>query len=153
MGYDQAFFAQLNSLLSDTAWELTFERPTLDFDAHGLKPSYCHSNVEHWIETRPGWRRVRGWLVSPYSFGLFFAAHSLAEGPRGELWDVTPYLDERTRDFANRFVKHPGSDEQFDLGVTEHWGKQGTFDDPDLIAQSLNELGQYEPWPAGEGDM
>ncbi len=146
MVYDRAFFEHLRGLISDPVWDVPFDRPDLEFEKHHLKPSYCHSNVERWVADHPAWTRVRGWLVSPFAGGIGFIAHSLAAGPEGELWDVTRYLDARTRDLAKTFIKHPGSDDQFDSGVSEHWGKEYYLHDPDQMAEAVRELSGGHPY-------
>lgn len=152
MGYDQAFFERLKGLRSDPDWDLAFTRPPLDFESLGLLPSHCHPNVERWVETHPDWKRIRGWLISPFDGGLGFAAHSLALGPDGELWDVTPYLALWVRDLASTFIRHTGSDEQFDRGVIEHWGIEGYLYDSSQAPEPTGDL--WDPYsdPEDGGD-
>ena len=82
----------------------------------------------------------------PHAFGLWLCSHSLAAGPDGQLPDVNPYLDERPQDFANRFARHPGSDNQFDTGAMERRGLEGVVENPAVIAQAIANLEVSAPW-------
>jgi hypothetical protein len=78
-------------------------------------PAFCHDNVARFVQECPDHRRVRGWIVRDNSdIDLFwFYPHSVVEDPSGVLFDITP-----PRGTASPFLKHQGSDADFDALVT-----------------------------------
>ncbi|MGN4191789.1 hypothetical protein ACS0Y6_04025 [Burkholderia gladioli] len=76
--------------------------------------SECHQNVDAWVAAHPDCKAVRGWVTyacfSESSMGL--TAHSVVQGPDGELFDITPLDREGLRDTMH-FVRHSGDDASF----------------------------------------
>jgi len=73
----------------------------------GLPGGYdARENAEELVAERPGYRVVRGWLMSP---GGILDKHFIVENIQtGQRFDMTP-LDRRTP-----FFEHPGTIEEFD---------------------------------------
>lgn len=114
-----AFFTRVETEMRNPASALRFDRPVLEFESLGLKVARCHDNAKLWVKEKAGWRRVRGWLRFPYATHHDLVAHSLVEGPHGERWDVTPYDDKQAMSLATLFVKHPGSDDEYDEAIDQ----------------------------------
>ena len=82
-------------------------------------PTYneCHKNVDRWIEATPTHEAVRGWVVYKEcairaTLGLELTTHSVVRNETGDLFDITPLLDERQRP-SMRFVAHIGDEAVF----------------------------------------
>lgn len=77
----------------------------------------CHSNVDDWVKGHPEHRAVRGWLVHeswlPQGF-CRFAAHSVVQDERGELFDLTPTMAAQRYPFLHNHL----TDEEFILMVS-----------------------------------
>lgn len=146
MVLDPHLFNRLVEHHSKPDAELTFARPSLDFAALGLRASYCHTNSTLWTEQNPEYTRVRGWIVWPRDeWGPIFIPHSLVQGPDGELIDVTPYESEQARGFATRFIRHPGSDKEFDVVAVV--GAEGVSGDDLSEAAGLYPSTMYDADP------
>jgi hypothetical protein len=77
----------------------------------------CHANVDRWCRLHPEQEPVRGWLVheSWLSQGFCrFAAHSVVQDERGELFDLTPTRAVRRYPFLHNHL----TDEEFVLMVS-----------------------------------
>jgi hypothetical protein len=77
------------------------------------KKNDCHNNVDYWVTHHPQATAVRGWLFwGPDTAGRYnMMAHSMLE-EAGTLVDITP-IDENTPREGLRFLRHPGSEEEF----------------------------------------
>ena len=76
----------------------------------------CHHNADFWVLNNPEYRAVHGWICIDHaegSKGIFlyveFLAHSLVEGPGGELMDITPSQSSQ----CYPFIRHEGTREDF----------------------------------------
>jgi hypothetical protein len=73
--------------------------------------SYCHKNVDSWVEGNANLRAVRGWLTGGDDNGTYtFIAHSVVED-RGNLFDITPLAPGSP---SMKFLIDHGSKEAFD---------------------------------------
>lgn len=83
----------------------------------GPKVSECHPNVDRWVGEHLGATAVRGWVTHQkvwdgHNFKQELTAHSVVRAADGQLFDITPFSDERVRD-TTLFVPHPGDEELF----------------------------------------
>jgi hypothetical protein len=77
---------------------------------------YCHANVEMWVHYYPRHKRVRGFVLHGPQLGIWLViAHSLVEIEDGSLVDITPHGVSQ----MYPFVRHVGTDEEFDEFATE----------------------------------
>jgi hypothetical protein len=79
------------------------------------KKNDCHNNADYWAIHYPEIKAVRGWLFwGPGDDDRYnIMAHSVVD-EAGVLVDITP-IDESTPREGLRFLRHIGTDEEFDL--------------------------------------
>ena len=73
----------------------------------------CHVNVDTWVKANPCTLAVRGW-VTYASFGVAtgLTAHSVVRENDGQLFDITPLVNEEYR-APMRFIPHVGDEQVF----------------------------------------
>lgn len=82
------------------------------FESGAPQIGECHQNVDRYVLENRGFTAVRGWVTIPSLGTTARAAHSVVMSPDGDLFDITPFADERER-HATRFVPHVGDDQSF----------------------------------------
>jgi hypothetical protein len=111
------------------------------------QPNDCHNNVNAWVKTNPYLTAVRGWVIDS---NCTLAAHSVVRDADGQLFDITPFRDER---LIRRFIEHPGDEPSF-REVTKGMS-QIIYDttDPNELAEQLATFGVYSQGEAEEGQF
>jgi hypothetical protein len=88
------------------------------FDGWRPRVGDCHGNAETIARLDPHYTVVRGWLHAGGYGGAIFNAHSVVADENGTLLDFTPADSLVTYD-RRRFIRHPGSEEEFRRIVIE----------------------------------
>lgn len=86
----------------------------------------CHANAEVIARLDPSWAVVHGWLCVGGAGGAIFNAHSIVADQDGKLFDFTP-ADPLVRDDERWFIRHPGSDDDFERLVIKRKQAQLIF--------------------------
>jgi hypothetical protein len=103
-----------SNLLRDRDLAVSVRFEAVSFPGGGIPiANHCHENVDRYVASA-NCRAVRGWLLQEHAnFGMWLViAHSVVEGPNGELFDITPFDDERERRSLT-FLRHPENEENF----------------------------------------
>ena len=90
--------------------------PKRNVELDGRRPTQgnCHDNVGKYCKSASGHKHIYGWLIADFSElgDIWFIFHSVAQGPDGELFDITP----TDAEFEYPFLDSNLSDEAY-LGL------------------------------------
>ena len=84
--------------------------PFREVSLNNWRPGHndCHNNVDTCVAANPSCKAVRGWMIEST---CSLTAHSVVRDTDGQLFDITPFTDDRLR---LGFIEHEGDDAAFE---------------------------------------